>query len=64
MSSALEVWGGSHPSLDFAVAKDVRLPNDARLAFRWEAFNAVRRTRFDALNRMVGRPISTESSAR
>jgi hypothetical protein len=40
--------------VDSAVAKGVRLPNDARLELRWETFNVFNRVNDDLPNRIFG----------
>ena len=50
------VLSPGYANVDFAVVKDVRLPNDARLQLRWEIFNVFNRTNFDVPNRIFGTP--------
>jgi outer membrane receptor protein involved in Fe transport len=40
--------------VDSAVAKGVRLPNDARVELRWETFNVFNRVNYDLPNRIFG----------
>jgi hypothetical protein len=50
------VQSPGYANVDFAVAKDVRVLNDARLELRWEIFNVFNRTNFDVPNRVFGTP--------
>lgn len=45
-----------YANVDLAVAKDVPLPNDARIELRWEVFNLFNHTNFDVPNRTFGTP--------
>ena len=50
------VLAPGYADVDVAVAKDVRLPDGARLELRWETFNVSNRTNFDVPNRIFGTP--------
>jgi len=43
-------------NVDFAVARNVRISNDARLELRWEIFNLCNRANFDVPNRIFAIP--------
>ena len=50
------VLSPGYANVDVAVAKDLRLANDARLELRWEIFNVFNRANFDVPNRIFGTP--------
>jgi len=50
------VLSPGYADVDFVVAKDVRLPKNARLELRWEVFNLFNRANFDVPNRIFGTP--------
>jgi hypothetical protein len=43
-------------NVDIGIAKDVPLPNGARLQLRWEMFNVLNTANFDVPNRTFGTP--------
>jgi hypothetical protein len=50
------VLSPGYANVDFAIARDLQLPSDARLQLRWEIFNIFNTANFDVPNRIFGTP--------
>jgi hypothetical protein len=50
------VVGPGYANVDFAIGKELRLGDGARLELRWELFNGFNRANFDVPNRIFGTP--------
>jgi hypothetical protein len=48
------VLSPGYMDVDFAIARSVALPHQARLELRWDVFNAFNRTNFDIPDRILG----------
>ena len=53
-SGANDAWLITALTVDIGIAKDVQLPNSARLQLRWEMFNVLNTANFDVHNRTFG----------